>query len=183
MNGVSKVEHRVRLTQIDENIHMTNLAYYANAKDANYDLLIRALQSQPQFTSRYFAAFVAETTRFRRQFKFNESYIIESRFIYWDKLNSYMEQKFVNKKTGIVHCIMYKQFRLIHRGSFKGVKESELRKDTERDGFYSTDYYESTNDEYDNCYQCREKLPESFKTWMEFVRISKKEQSTTNLLQ
>ena len=159
-----EIEFTVSLTDIDIWRHMNNAAYlrYAEAGRVAWYYGIQSSFKE----NKLHIPILGMSVKYRRECKAGDVMVIQTKTCYWDKCNMYIRQDFYNKKTGLLHCVVYVRFGLIQNGKFiKRIKE-------ERGGFHSIKWYSASNGN-GNDYQCREEMDESLKSLISHLQSMK----------
>ena len=100
-----------------------------------------------------------QTVKYRRECRFQSTFVVQTRACYWDQCNIYIRQDFFNKKTGLIHCIIYCRLGLIKKGRLVKVMENK------KGGFHAMKWY-ADSDGYENDYECRESMDDSLRAWI-----------------
>eukprot|EP01084_Bolivina_argentea_P001151 2110_1 len=114
---ISTLNSRAYLTWIDDNIHMNNGAYFSQFEKGRRDWLYRIGSSQFYKLTNCKFVLTGLTARFRKEIQPLDTFQIETRLIYYDELNIYLEQRILCKE--MVCCVAYAQCSIIHKQTIK----------------------------------------------------------------
>ena len=211
---------------------MNNAAYLRHAELARVDFFIRTKIWKQLSAKNYALGFVALNIRYRRELRLFRSYSIHTRALYWNELELFIEQRFIDPNKNFLHTIVYGKYVLtkngkkvkpqsdsiyglhtikfyekpliidnsnddIHRGllhvpSTDSIASSQNGYIEHSDGMIEPEIVAQSDDveenneeiiraEFDNVYECRNKIPRSLRIWMQCLEQSRYE-SRRNLL-
>ena len=165
----TELEFTVSLTDIDFMRHMNNASYLRYAEAARHDWFWKTMtQLRGKFgDSGYSVPLIAISIKYRRECKFNDTFVIKTGALYWDKCSLYIKQEFYNKSSGLLHCVLYAKLGLVKNGKF--IKQLEKR----RDGYYLLKWYNDIDDTKGNDYECRNEMSEDIKLWIQHLNHTK----------
>eukprot|EP01084_Bolivina_argentea_P216371 367601_1 len=169
-SDMTDLEFTVSLTDIDFMRHMNNSAYLRYAEAARHQWFLRIMnQIKNKLNGKrnnINIPLIAISVKYRRECKFNDTFIIQTKAVYWDQCNIYLKQEFFNKKSKQMHCILYAKLGFVKNGKF--VKTM----DDEQGGFHSLEWYKEKGD-FDDVYKCRNELSDELKAWINHLTQTK----------
>lgn len=92
---VSRLPMRVRLTDVDLNVHLTNSRYPQLMDLGRLDWLVRAGLGRAMVAERFRAIAVEVRTEFRRELKLGQAFVLDTRVVGFDRKAAIFEQRFL----------------------------------------------------------------------------------------
>ena len=180
LSDESEFEFTVSLTDIDFWKHMNNAAYLRYAEAARHIWFWRLTARknyQDTFKKRGFSiTLVAIAVKYRRECKFNHTFILKTKPVYWTQTSIYLRHEFYHKESGLLHCVLYGQVALVQNGRF--VKKMENERES---GYYLLKWYDDIDDKTGNDYECRNELTEDIKSWIQHLNAKNTTTLTSKL--
>ncbi|ETO31146.1 hypothetical protein RFI_05971 [Reticulomyxa filosa] len=162
--------------------HLNNAAYLRYAELARVNWFARTnIWNFLKNNFGYHLAYTAVTLRYRREINPFQTIEIHTRVVHWDMFNFYVEQKFIDAKSGFIHCVIYGQYTVTHKG--KRVTP-ELLENTKNRGLLMLPWnldsplgktHADTWSENKELYECDLPIPKSLEKWVEFLTQSSAE--------
>ena len=96
--------------------HKNNVKYLERCEVGRFSLMQKTGLASYLRCEKIHLGFSGINLRWRRELKFLQSFVVESRFAGWDERCFYIEQRFVDARTGFVHCQCHSVCKLASRG-------------------------------------------------------------------
>jgi acyl-CoA thioesterase FadM len=108
---------RVRLLDLDFNLHMNNGRYFSVMDLGRFDLMLRAGQFYRLFRSGYYPVVLSESIVFQKSLTYRQRYEVRSSLTAWDEKFIYMTQEFISADATVASANVRFCFkRRGHRG-------------------------------------------------------------------
>ena len=158
---ISKLDSRAYLTWIDDNIHMNNGVYFSQFERGRRDWLWR--MGCYAFNKEYQHNIVLTglTARFRKEIGIFERFQVHTKWIYFDELHLYLEQRIVSTTNGFVHCIAYADLSLVNQKTGRRAK--------------TADFITFVGLSEEEKKEMNKKCPESLLHWLDYLKNSSSE--------
>lgn len=92
---VSRLPMRVRITDVDLNVHLTNARYPQLMDLGRLDWLVRAGLGRAMVAERFRAIAVEVRTEFRRELRLGQAFVLDTRVVGFDRKAVVFEQRFL----------------------------------------------------------------------------------------